>query len=1040
MVVAGDTDPRRVEVSVLGPVTARVGGVEVVPHGVKERTLLGLLVTHADHVVSVDALVDALWGDAPPRSAEKSLQIYVARLRRTLEPDQPRGGPFRVLTTEGSGYRLRIDPDAVDAGRFVERVGAGRARLAAGDAGGAVDTLHDALSLWRGRPYDDVAEADFVALERTRLGEQRAAAFEDFTSAQLELGRSSELVPALEAAVDAEPFRERLWMNLMLALYRAGRQADALRTFQRARSMLVEELGVEPGPELRDLEAAILDHDRNLLVEPRPGAVSTPAGRDDVDLEWLESLWDDLSTGRRRIVSTRRLRVLVGSIAAALVAVVVVGLIAVDRSSDADRSESQASRSDTVADASRLAARARGSVPGDTDLSLLLAVQARRLHRSPSTDGALEAALAATPPGLEHSVAVGPDAGLAAVTHDGRRVAVPLANGGVELVELRTGQRTTRPPTRASSPGVAASFSADDRRLAVAGEDGRVRILDASGRPALPPIEAGPGPALAVFDPTDSDVLFTTAGDGSVSAWDLSAGRADRRSLGVVPRTGNDALPTSLSVSADGSRLLVGEVEQGPSRVLDVANGSVVAEVDGAPGAIDAPGTQVATARGSTVDVVDLADGVTRSFPGLERPVASMDFDAAGDTLAVGDAVDSSVHVFDLTTGTEVGAPITMHRTTVAPLFLEDGRLFTRSAERVALLGARDSAVAAPGRVVGRSTGPVIAQAAIGRPRVATITSGGDGRVWTLGGQPVETTAGVGRRVVLYDSELRRQLTTDGAGDVEVADLDGAPIVSLGTPGLFVHGWSPDGELLVGGSADGIELRRVTDGGTERVAILQAHGATTPAAGQVGYLTTAWFSPDGRRVAILREQDGVATVYRTSDGRQEYAIELPGTQRLRALAFDTAGEQLAVAGGNERTGSGVIEVHDARTGRVQESFPLEYDPNGVAFVNGDRWFAALDVARFSRPDDPGASSIHLLDRATAQEIGQPLGFPAGASFGAAADGGRAFVVGSDRGFATVWDVDPDAWEATACQLAGRTLTRAEWERHLPGRRYDPACR
>jgi DNA-binding SARP family transcriptional activator len=222
--------------------------------GQKERALLALLLTRPNQVVSVGAIVDGLWGGQPPRSAEKTLQSYVVRLRRALEPDRPRGVPAEVLVTREPGYLVRVDAEALDATRFEQLVGEGRRQLAAGDPQGGAAALRQALMLWRGRAFQEFEQTDFGRAEAERLAELRLGAIEDRVHVDLACGKDRELVPELEGLVGEQPLRERLWAGLLLALYRAGRQADALRAYQRARTMLVEELGIEPSAELRRLQ------------------------------------------------------------------------------------------------------------------------------------------------------------------------------------------------------------------------------------------------------------------------------------------------------------------------------------------------------------------------------------------------------------------------------------------------------------------------------------------------------------------------------------------------------------------------------------------------------------------------------------------------------------------------------------------------------------------------------------------------------------------------------------------------------------------
>ena len=213
----------------------------------------------ANELVTSDRLVEELWGESPPATAQKMLHNQVSALRRAL-------GRNGRLETQGSGYRLKVDPGELDVARFEELVARGRAQIDE-DPGAAAETLRQALGLWRGPALSDLAYEQFAQGEIGRLEEQRWAAFEARCEAELALGRHAELVGELEAAVAEQPLRERLRGQLMLALYRCGRQAEALEAYRRARATLVEEVGVEPGAELR----------RPARGDPRPGFRARPA-------------------------------------------------------------------------------------------------------------------------------------------------------------------------------------------------------------------------------------------------------------------------------------------------------------------------------------------------------------------------------------------------------------------------------------------------------------------------------------------------------------------------------------------------------------------------------------------------------------------------------------------------------------------------------------------------------------------------------------------------------------------------------------------
>ncbi len=237
------------QLHVLGHLEASVEDRPLPLGGAKQRALLAMLGLEANRTVTADRLIEGLWGEAPPPSAGKMVQNYVWRLRKVFADD----GGAEILT-HGRGYELRIDPERVDV-RRVERL------LADGSA-------REALTLFRGEPLGDLAGEPFAAAEIRRLQELRERATELAIEADLSAGRHREILGELDALLATNPWRERLHAQRMLALYRCGRQAEALEAYREARRTLVEELGIEPGPELRRLHEAILCQDPNLDVEP----------------------------------------------------------------------------------------------------------------------------------------------------------------------------------------------------------------------------------------------------------------------------------------------------------------------------------------------------------------------------------------------------------------------------------------------------------------------------------------------------------------------------------------------------------------------------------------------------------------------------------------------------------------------------------------------------------------------------------------------------------------------------------------------------
>ncbi len=270
----------------LGPVEVVRDGQPLRLGGRKQRALLALLLLEPGRAVSTDRLIDELWRETPPADAESALRVSVSRLRSSLGEDR--------LVARPPGYVLEVEADRLDVGRFERLLSEGREALARGAAGLAAERLGAGLALWRGPALADVGDSGILALEARRLDELRLVCIEERFEAELSLGRHAALVPELERLVGEEPLRERLWRQLVLALYRSEREADALDAYRRARDFLSEELGLEPSEELRALERAVLRHEVDLPApaEERnnlPAQLTSFLGRDE-ELSELERL------------------------------------------------------------------------------------------------------------------------------------------------------------------------------------------------------------------------------------------------------------------------------------------------------------------------------------------------------------------------------------------------------------------------------------------------------------------------------------------------------------------------------------------------------------------------------------------------------------------------------------------------------------------------------------------------------------------------------------------------------------------------------
>jgi len=308
---------------ILGSFEVRAGDRLVGLGGEKPQALLAILLLHRNEVVSVDRLIDDLWGESPPETALRTLQAYVSRLRKALgpngvspseEPESVAAANGGVLLTRGRGYLLEVAPGELDLERFRDLAERGRDALAAGNPDEAATVLREALEIWRGPPLADFAYEPFAQAVIAQLEELHLDAVEDRVEADLGVGRARELVGELRDLVARHPLRERLRGQLMLALYRSGRQAEALEAYQEFRRTLSEQLGLDPGPAIQQLELAILARDPELNPSPpRAGAPGAPLVTSQTPVDTLVS------------VRSRRLRLAVG--AALLLALGIAGAI-----------------------------------------------------------------------------------------------------------------------------------------------------------------------------------------------------------------------------------------------------------------------------------------------------------------------------------------------------------------------------------------------------------------------------------------------------------------------------------------------------------------------------------------------------------------------------------------------------------------------------------------------------------------------------------------------------------------------------------------
>src|SRR5689334_4484453 len=285
----------RAGIRVLGPLEAEVEGARADLGGPLQRAVLALLLMERGRVASVDRMIDQLWRGEPPPRAIASLQAYVSNLRRILEPGRARRAQARILVSAPPGYAVRLPDEAVDAWRFESLLAAAR-KEASGQSERARQQLEQALALWRGPAYAEFADEEWAAAEVARLTEQHLAAQEAWAEVALRTGAAAEAVPAAEALIRQQPLREGSWRLLALSLWACDRQADALAALRRARRMLRDELGLEPGPALAEVEEAILGQRQEVLrrVQPLPA----PTAAESPTSQAGSRVRDDLVVGR----------------------------------------------------------------------------------------------------------------------------------------------------------------------------------------------------------------------------------------------------------------------------------------------------------------------------------------------------------------------------------------------------------------------------------------------------------------------------------------------------------------------------------------------------------------------------------------------------------------------------------------------------------------------------------------------------------------------------------------------------------------------
>ena len=750
--------------------------------------------------------------------------------------------------------------------------------------------------------------------------------------------------------------------------------------------------------------------------------------------------------------ANRRLRRLLVAAAITLIVAIVAGAIAATQRDRAQRSARRADHTALVADSSRLAAQARVLGAEQLDLSLLLAVQGRRLMRSNATDGGLEAALARVPPGFESSARIPPGSGVVDASPDGRLLAVPGADDRVHLVDVHDARVVrTLEGFRSGRFGSATFDAGGDRVLGAA--DGSVTVWNvATGKRLGSPLRVGNGPVAAVFDPADPDRIFTAA-NGRLVHWDLRV-PADPVEVGSPLDFAH--LPGSdwpfVRVSPDGSLLAVGTLNTKASRVFDLRSERLQLELDGIAGPFTPDGNTLAMARDERIVLIDARTGAAHGSPltGLHQANPAMVVSDDGRYLAASDLVDNAMRVFDLATGQPVGRSLAIFGGTSFPAaFLPGGRLLAADAGRMIVWRFASQASPLVTLLPGQE-GAISAQFIPDGSEVITVNHSAHvvhrwraadgehlGRMLDRRAAP-ERPLGFspdGRTVVT----ARPGGTTAGIFDVATGAL--LSVLDARQPAPLKTLWSPVAPIVALGSDDlSLTLWDVSDTRAPRLRSRLQTGEPTE-----GALTTMYpgFSPDGRTIGAFFNS-GPARYYDVASGRRVPPL-------VEGSSFELAPDGSTAA---VMRPSGKLAIIDTATGRTRAALANPPQIQTMGFTAGGKrlllllspasgftlFFSlggAVDIA------DVGTTTVALYDTRTLERIGEPVALPGTLPFIAemSRDGTR-FATGADNspeGVPAVWDLDPDRWEANACRLAGRNLTRAEWEQYLPGRPHEKTC-
>lgn len=732
--------------------------------------------------------------------------------------------------------------------------------------------------------------------------------------------------------------------------------------------------------------------------------------------------------------TARRLRMLAAGLAALLVLAVAAGALAALQRTQARRSATLARARALLAETSRMAELAR-SLPNDQrDLALLLGIEGYRLLPSDQTVGDLQAALIQTPPGLDRIIRYRSTTNQPHLDRAGRLLAVPGA-AGVTVYDVITGKvvHTLNWPRSREF----AVFNSDDTRIAAGGSDGQVAIWDArTGELSGKPINAGAVIADPLFDPNNPDHLYVFTDTGVLTSWNLSDPQHPRqvgqtREFDGGDLSGGGDGESVATISPDGQLIAAADASGGPIIVWNLRTGTTLTLPEGELGVFGPDSTTLPIGLGNETVLYNARTGLPG--PAVPSPAGSPPnavLSPDGRRIAVPERQNASqVAVYDLGTRQPVGPPLQLHGNGASPVgFLPDGRLLTTGSAEAALW------------TVGRR----VPQLAVPLPAPEDYNAS----VFMPGSDEVVTRGARFRELIRHSERTGTALGPLLSGAVQ-GPIVPSPDGKLIAAGVAHHeefgiwsmrtgkrltlmpdlpfsaqlAWSPNGRQLAADFGPSIQIWDVTrpDHPALSESIPTVHGVPRP-----DYLL---FSPDGRRILTAESEDRRLTMSDIGSHHVQWSVQI-NDLTLGQVAFSPNGNTVAVNSGDP--GQGHLTLYRSATGTTGPNAPIQ-SIGGIGYLHGGRWLVA--TAGQSAP------AAQLYDAANLQPIGIPFPLNGSGSFGNPLATNPAGTMFSEAEYDAplLWDADPTRWQATACRIAGRNLTQAEWREYIPSRPYQTTC-